>query len=282
MLLQRAVSAAVGVPVILGLIWLGGVGFSVAVACLLAIAALEFYVTVVSGLIKPLTLNPRLFLPKNFLDEGLAGGLAMVLVALSVAAAHNGLDWLMGTVALAILAAVAIPILRGDIRAGLPLMLLLVVSTVYIGFLGSHLVLLRGLDNGQDWVYLAVFSTFIADTASYFVGRAIGRRRLAARISPNKTIEGTVAGLLVGALGVVGLNWILGLRIDAFQVAFLAVLLPIAATIGDLGESVIKRGAGLKDTSRLIPGHGGFLDRIDALLITNALVYYYVIWVILP
>ena len=129
---------------------------------------------------------------------------------------------------------------------------------------------------------LAVFATFIADTAAYFVGRAVGRIKLAPHISPGKTVEGTVAGLLVGALGVVLLNWVLGIRIDALELAPLAVLLPVAAIIGDLAESVVKRSVGVKDAGGLLPGHGGFLDRFDALLFTNVLVYYYVIWIVLP
>ncbi len=84
-------------------------------------------------------------------------------------------------------------------------------GVLYLGWLGSHLVLLRDLGDGRDWVYLAVFSTFACDTSAYFVGRAIGRHRLAPAISPGKTVEGSVAGLVFGAAAVILLNYFLGL-----------------------------------------------------------------------
>ncbi len=154
-------------------------------------------------------------------------------------------------------------------------------GVLYIGWLGSHLVLLRQLDNGQDWVYLAVFATFANDTSAYFVGRAIGRTKLVPRISPGKTVEGSLGGILFGALGLVLLNWALGLRVDVWPLIPLAVLVPVAAQLGDLAESLIKRGAGVKDAGVLVPGHGGVLDRLDSVLFAVPVVYYYALWVIL-
>jgi phosphatidate cytidylyltransferase len=150
----------------------------------------------------------------------------------------------------------------------------------YVGLLGTHLIFLRDLHNGRDWVLLALFATFATDTAAYFVGKAIGERRLARHISPGKTVEGTAGGLICGALAVIALNWLLGLRIEADQVLGLALLLPLVAVIGDLGESLLKRGAGVKDASGLVPGHGGFLDRLDSILFCVPLLYYYILWVV--
>ena len=150
-----------------------------------------------------------------------------------------------------------------------------------MGFLGAHLLLLRDLDDGREWVFVAVFSTFVADTAAYFVGRALGRRQIAPAVSPGKTVEGGIAGLVAGFGAVFIIVWVVGLDVDELKLLPLALLLPAVAVVGDLGESLIKRGAGVKDTSDLVPGHGGFLDRLDSVLFTTPLVYYFVIWVVL-
>jgi len=154
-----------------------------------------------------------------------------------------------------------------------------VAGLLYVGLLGSHFVLLRGLSNGRDLVYLAVFGTFAADTTAYFVGRAIGRRKLAPSISPGKTVEGTLGGLAGGFAAAVLANYLLGIRLEAALIVPLALLLPIAAVLGDLAESILKRGMRVKDAGHVIPGHGGFLDRLDSLLFTVPVVYYFVIWV---
>jgi phosphatidate cytidylyltransferase len=153
-------------------------------------------------------------------------------------------------------------------------------GVVYVGFLGAHLVLLRELDDDGDWVFVAVLATWAADTGAYFVGRLIGRRQIAPAISPGKTLEGSIACVAVGFPAVFLVAWVTGLDIDEAELAPLALLLPLVAIVGDLGESLIKRGAGIKDASELVPGHGGFLDRLDSILFTVPLVFYYVIWVI--
>ena len=288
MLLQRLASGIVALPVILALIWLGGVGYAIGLALVLAIAALEFY----AALASPSATNPAAHLvvakaaqrgtPERLLRQRPLGYLGAAFVALTVAAAHNGFDWWAGSLALLIFLAFLWLAWRGEIGTALHDWLILVGGVFYLGFLGSHLIFLRALDNGRDWLLLAVLATFAADTAAYFLGRAMGRTKLAPRISPGKTVEGTLGGLLAGAAVVILLNWALGPRIDAAQIIPLALLLPVAAAVGDLGESLLKRGAGVKDASALIPGHGGFLDRLDSLLFTGVLVYYYLLWVVLP
>ena len=109
-----------------------------------------------------------------------------------------------------------------------------------------------------------MFATFATDTAAYFVGRAIGSRQITPRISPGKTLEGTVGGFVAGVPAVFGLVWLTGLDVDELELLPLALLLPLVAMLADLAESLIKRGAGIKDTSELVPGHGGLLDRLDS------------------
>jgi len=196
-----------------------------------------------------------------------------------VASAYEGLDELTGALALSVAVVFLLLILQGDAQAGLRDWLWAVGGVAYVGFLGAHMVLLRDLDDDGDWVFVAVFATFAADTAAYFVGRAIGSRQITPAISPGKTLEGSVAGFIAGVPAVFGLVWLTGIDVDELELLPLALLLPLVAIVGDLAESLIKRGAGVKDASELVPGHGGLLDRLDSLLFTAPLVYYFVIWI---
>ncbi len=261
MLAQRVASAAVGIPVIVLLIWAGGGWYAGASSLIILIAAYEFQ-TPHHGGVTPLAL--------------LAAGLAAALPA----GAFVGLDWVVWFTVGGVLIPLAWVTLRADPAAALDDWTWAVAGLLYVGLLGSHFVLLRGLSNGRDWVYLAVFGTFATDTTAYFVGRAIGRRRLAPSISPGKTVEGTLGGLAGGFAAVVLANLLPGIRLEAALIVPLAVVLPIAAVLGDLAESILKRGMRVKDAGHVIPGHGGFLDRLDSLLFTVPVVYYFVIWVV--
>jgi len=281
MLLQRVLSATVGIPVIVALILIGGVPYAVAVAVMLALGILEFYAATDPETSATSPAYPRLrrAAPTLFGQRmpAFAGCAGVVLL---VAAAYGGLDDLTGVFAGLIAGIFLILILRKDAQTGLRDWVWVVGGLAYVGFLGAHLMLLRDLDDGRDWVFVAVFATFIADTAAYFVGRTLGSRQIAPAVSPGKTVEGGIAGLVAGFMAVFVLVWVTGLDVDEAKLLLLGLLLPIAAVVGDLGESLIKRGAGVKDTSDLVPGHGGFLDRLDSILFTTPLVYYFVIWVV--
>jgi phosphatidate cytidylyltransferase len=157
-----------------------------------------------------------------------------------------------------------------------------IAGILYIGWLLSHLVALRGLDDGRNWVFLALLATFGSDTAAYFAGRALGKHKLAPSISPGKTWEGTIAGIL-GAIIIsllFTLPWPLGLPLGYGQAVVLGLLISVFGQLGDLVESLLKRNMGVKDSGKLLPGHGGALDRIDSVVFAGVVVYYYVIWVI--
>ena len=156
-----------------------------------------------------------------------------------------------------------------------------VAGILYLGWLLSHLVALRDLDGGRNWVFLALFVTFASDTMAFITGRTLGRHRLAPNISPGKTWEGTIGGVL-GAIFAslfftlptplhTDLNWI--------QAVLLGLLISIFGQLGDLVESLFKRNMGVKDSGKLIPGHGGVLDRMDSVVFAGIVVYYYVVWV---
>ena len=261
MLAQRVIAAAVGVPIIFALILAGGDWYAAAVAAALAVAALEFQ-------------HPRF---------GWLGPLSLVAAALAAAmaaGAHAGAHWVLWLTAGAVLASLVAVVARFDADTALVDWLWTMGAVVYVGVLGSTLVLVRDVHDGRDWVYMTVFSTFAVDTAAYFTGRALGRHRLAPRISPKKTVEGFAGGYVAGFAAVVLLDYFLGLRLPGGQIVVLALLLPAAATLGDLAESAIKRSMRIKDASGLIPGHGGVLDRMDSILFTFALVYLFQQWVI--
>jgi phosphatidate cytidylyltransferase len=281
MLIQRVLTAAVGIPIIVALILLGGAIYAIVAAIILTLGALEFYAATDPETAVTDPAHPRLrrAAPSMF-GQRLPAFAGCVAIVLLVSAAYEGLDELTGAFVFSIAAIFFILILQGDPQSGLRDWLWVVSAVAYIGFMGAHLVLLRDLDDDGDWVFVAVFATFAADTGAYFVGRVIGRHYIAPAISPGKTLEGSIASLLVGFPAVFVVTWITGLDVDELELVPLAILLPLVAIVGDLAESLIKRGSGIKDSSELVPGHGGFLDRLDSILFTVPLVFYYVTWVI--
>jgi len=143
----------------------------------------------------------------------------------------------------------------------------------WIGFALAHAVLLRELPHGNAIVIDVLVGTFIGDTGAYLGGRAFGRRPLAPRISPNKTLEGLLVGMLTAIAGVV----IAGLYQDWLSTTdalLLGLAVAIAAPIGDLFESFVKRDVGVKDTGAAFGAHGGALDRVDAALFAAVVGYY--------
>jgi phosphatidate cytidylyltransferase len=156
---------------------------------------------------------------------------------------------------------------------------------VYLGWIGSYLIELRNLDNGLWWLLLVLPSVWFADSAAYFIGSRFGKHRLSPRLSPRKTWEGYWGGVAFGTLGGAGLAVLwhsLGSpAVTWWQGALLGAFLSILTTLGDLGESMIKRQAGVKDSSNIIPGHGGVLDRMDSWLWAGALGYFFIVWFLL-
>ena len=157
-----------------------------------------------------------------------------------------------------------------------------VAGILYVGWLLSYLVALR-LDAGRNWVFFALFTTFGSDTAAFFIGRALGKHHLAPSISPNKTWEGAIAGLF-GAIIislVFTLPTSLSLPLGYGQAVLLGLLVSVFGQFGDLVESLLKRNTGVKESGRLMPGHGGALDRMDSVIFAGIVVYLYYIFVIL-
>jgi phosphatidate cytidylyltransferase len=152
---------------------------------------------------------------------------------------------------------------------------------LYAGWMFGYLVSLRGIEDGRNWVFLALFCTFGSDTAAFFIGKAFGKHKLAPSISPGKTWEGAVGGL-IGAV-IVSLFFLLptplslATKLEWWQALILGILVSAFGQLGDLVESLLKRNAGAKDSGNLLPGHGGVLDRMDSIIFTVVVVYYWII-----
>ncbi len=255
MLTKRILSAALLIPLVALLVYLGGWYLAGGLALAGVLATLEYCILARSVGLRPTTIASLIFVPLAVLDAQLAGQgvlrpavFLLAAVSLTVEIFHHNREGSLQS--------------WGVTVAGL-----------YIGLGLAHFVSLRALESGLIWVALALIGTWISDTGAYWLGSRFGTRKLAPSISPGKTWEGVGGGLLFGIVSV----WVIarvGLGLPHWHGIVLGLVLVAAATLGDLAESVIKRQAGAKDSGTLIPGHGGMLDRIDSLLFVAPAVYY--------
>ena len=145
---------------------------------------------------------------------------------------------------------------------------------VYIGFLTSHLVLICRMPNGTAWLAILTSITAGSDSGAYYFGRAFGHKKLCSNVSPNKTVEGAIGGLLSALLLASVFALILLDRVDWWFLWLATFVLTGVGIVGDLTESVMKRGTNTKDSGWILAGHGGVLDRVDSLLFAGPLLYY--------
>jgi phosphatidate cytidylyltransferase len=270
MIRQRVLSALALIPLIFVAVWFGGPFYYLVVAVVATLGALEFFGMRGLAYRNPLTLFGLLCVlllivsayykdPETF-EDPYTGPILAGAVALSFV-------WLL---------------FRPRVETAYMNWVWTLAGIIYIGWMLSHFIPLRELEDGRDWVLLLLFTTFATDTAAYFCGRAWGRHSLASAISPGKTREGALGGLGAAIATALILAAILpGITSPYWQVIILGALIGVFAQLGDLSESMLKRSAGVKDSGTLIPGHGGLLDRLDSILFTTVVTYYYVIWVVI-
>lgn len=269
MLTQRIIVALIIGPVLLTATYFGGWFFFLPVTFLMLVAGIE-YANIMRVLNHKLPL--WLFLP--------------AIVLLLVAAWRPELN-LMGIVlflSLFIGLIYCLTLFERGITLDAALdWFALVTGIMLLGWVGGHFFLLRGLsEDGWRWMALALMSIWSADMAGYAVGkwlagRVLGRHTLAPRLSPNKTIEGYVGGIIIGTAMTIATAYILELPLLLATIIGLAV--GVFGLFGDLSISMLKREAGLKDSGRIFPGHGGALDRSDSVLWSVAIVYYLVVFI---
>lgn len=253
---KRVLTAVIGVPVLLGLLYLGGLPWLLFIAALMAIAAFEM-----ARIARHMNLNVALW--AVWLSD------AVMLIAIYLNSSYwTALGIAVGFICIIGQGVFTYPNFR------LEEMAMSFFTLIYTGWGLCHLILLE-----QTSVYLLVY-LFLAiwgsDSGAYFVGRAFGRHKLAPHLSPKKTIEGSIGGILCAVLLVVLFNVYLGenMLFKYVEVILFGVLISIIGQIGDLAESMLKRFADVKDSGNILPGHGGILDRFDSIIMAAPFVLY--------
>lgn len=154
---------------------------------------------------------------------------------------------------------------------------LTLMGLLYLPFLLVHIAFLFQLPHGRDWIFLVLLVVMAADTAAYFVGSLIGRSKLYPAISPNKSWEGSSGGIVGSLLGATLAKFWFFPELSLVDIVLVGTLLSLSGQLGDLFESMLKRSFGVKDSGRMIPGHGGLLDRLDSLLFAFPTAYIYAV-----
>ncbi|KUK10540.1 MAG: Phosphatidate cytidylyltransferase [Clostridia bacterium 41_269] len=152
-------------------------------------------------------------------------------------------------------------------------------SSIYIGFLLSFAILLRNMEEGFLFLMFAFILTWATDSGAYIIGLLLGRHKLHSTLSPKKTIEGSVGGILFPVMASIIFSFFIPQDLNIFKFVVLGILVGILGQLGDLTASAFKRHANLKDFGSILPGHGGFLDRFDSFLVIVPLVYYYIAYI---
>jgi phosphatidate cytidylyltransferase len=259
-LVSRVLTAVVAIPLLAVLIlWDQRLGFGALVMVCSAVGMLEYTAMLLPGIVRT----------QRLVIVAAGTGLTIALYFRP----DMAFIWILGTL---IVSSTTVLMGPGEISGAGARLGIVALGLIYVGCLTAPLALLhRQLPDGPLWVLTALAATFSNDSGAYFVGRAFGRHKLYPVISPGKTVEGAVGGLgtCVGALFLARATFFPALGVvDCLLIAIPASIL---GPIGDLVESMLKRSAGVKDSGHLIPGHGGILDRLDAVLFVGAWVYVY-------
>lgn len=257
---SRYLGAIIIAPILI-FVFLGGLPLKVLAIALSVCGLYEFYSA----------LRNKGFNPFSYLGY-------ILLVCLYIV---QGYDKILLILILATIIAMIIPII--NLKVNFIDSALTIVGFIYVGFLFSFLPAIDSMDGGKYLIWLVFMGSWGADTAAYYAGRFLGKNKLCPEISPKKTIEGSIGGLLgsavlCGIYGVLISKYIPNISI--YHYIIIGLLTGVAGQFGDLVASSIKRYVGIKDYSNLIPGHGGVLDRFDSILLNSLVVYYYLILVI--
>ncbi len=182
--------------------------------------------------------------------------------------------WLLGIVLIGITGFMYSPL---SMKQFLPSGVAYVFGLFYVTLLLGHFILLRQLEHGIALIFFVLLITWLADTGGFAVGLNFGQHALAPLLSPKKTVEGLLGGIVFSLLGAVISHFLFIPFFSVWECAILGVGIALVGTVGDLAESAIKRSVSIKDSGTIIPGHGGILDRVDSLLLTAPAFYYYVL-----
>lgn len=263
-MVRRTVTALLLLAVVLPAIYFGGLFFFLLAGLFIVVAAWEYV---------------QLFRLKGLAPSApmAAGG---VLAILAARAFWPG--WAGAALAGAILLALTIHLIayeRGRDQAAIDVTVTLG-GLAYLGWIAAYIIDLRNLPEGGWWLILVLATVWIADSAAYMVGVRFGSHKMSVRLSPKKSWEGYFAGVIAGTAfaGILAFAYsYLGLLpVDILRAAILGLVLSATTTLGDLGESLFKRFAGVKDSGAWFPGHGGAFDRIDSVIWAGVIGYYWI------
>ena len=203
-------------------------------------------------------------------------GIGLTGFAVLILGTHRP-DIIVPTLLATLVCIISVPLLsRSPLEQSLRDGAMTLFGVLYLGLTLGTLSMTRLLPLGEWLVFFLLLVTWASDTGAYLVGTLYGRHRLAPTISPNKTVEGLVGGLIGAIIVAYAARWWFLPELSGLDCLVLATLLTITGLWGDLTESAMKRSVGLKDSGRMLPGHGGMLDRLDSLLFTAPVFYYYV------
>lgn len=259
----RVISACILVPVVVGAAIFGGIPFLAVVLVICGISAWEF---------------GRIF----DRHDGIRVPLILLVISVMVlilARYYIGIDASHRTLTFCIMAAMlcGTVLCEQDVPKSALSFVVLTTGMVYIGWLGGYMISLRQLPDGEIKFLLVMFLVWANDVFAFLVGMTIGKHKMFRIVSPNKTWEGFFGGMivtvLVAALGQI-LIPVVHRTLDMKQMLVLAAAVSLSGPLGDYGESMIKRCYGVKDSSNLIPGHGGFFDRFDSCFFAMPVAYY--------
>ncbi len=261
--IKRWISGVIAVPLLFVVIFYGSEAVFAALIIIVIVGAVAEY--------------NRMVFDRGCVRERLLGLIIALLIP--VAAFSGDLRIVLAVIAFSMIGAFSLSLAdENDHPIDVVSVSKVVFGYIYIPFMVSHFILLRQTDDGIIWIFFILILAFCGDIAAFYVGRSIGKRKLMPRISPGKTVEGTV-GLLIGSTGgcVLFQHFLLP-GLPVFHAAILGLSGGIIGQLGDLCESIIKRASGVKDSGSLVIGHGGLLDRLDCLIFIAPYVYYYKIF----
>jgi phosphatidate cytidylyltransferase len=262
---RRVLTALVALPPLVAALFLGPPVLGVVVVASAALVGLGEFFRLAAVRVQPMRFTGLLLAGALFLDVAYPGG---------------GRPPIWPLAALLLLGLTLLP--GRDLSVTVPSAAVTLLGAVYLGALGGTIAALRVVEPVADgaWrIVLLLAIVMVSDTLAFFAGRAFGRRRLAPALSPGKTVEGALGGLVGGVAGAFGIR-ALGLPLlPPWHALGLGLLVAAFGIVGDLDESLLKRWAGVKDSGTLFPGHGGMLDRLDALLFGAPVLYYYFLYV---
>ena len=262
----RIASAAIGLPLLLLVVWIDHPWpFAALVSAAAAIGALELCGMARRRGDRPLApLAACIALALVVAAQYLAGSSLAPTIPQSIALACAALSfaWMLG---------------RGRREIASSRWIATTAVALLMGGLLFHAPLLRSLEQGREWILLLLLVTFATDTAAFFVGRTLGRTPLAPTISPSKTREGAAGGVIGAVAASVAVVYVFNLDAELWKAIVMGMSIGVAGQLGDLTESKLKRIAGVKDSGWVLPGHGGILDRLDSIVLNLVVVYYFVL-----